>query len=260
MRLLRYLYTGYAMLWFGLSFLVFFILLLIPVCWPRQHHLVGVFNRWWARLLFFLCAIPVELEWRFTRNPRQQYIFCPNHFSYLDIPVMGLNPHNTIFVGKNDLEKIPLFGFMYRKLHITVNRKRLKSKFETFVKSCRAIDEGKSLVIFPEGGIISEREPVMASLKDGAFRVAIEKQIPLVPVTLPFNRLILPADEFLLRWGKVKVIFHEPLKTEGLTLHDLEHLKKQMYTTIQNELNRYYGSKQSPHNEAGATGATGANG
>lgn len=242
MRLLRYLYTGYAILLFGLSFIPFFILLLIPIVWRRQHQLVGIFNRWWARLLFFLCAMPVRLEWRFKRNPREQYIFCPNHFSYLDIPVMGLNPHNTIFVGKNDMEKIPLFGFMYRKLHITVNRRKLKSKFETFVKSCRAIDEGKSLVIFPEGGIISEYEPVLAPLKDGAFRVAIEKQIPLVPVTLPYNRLILPAHTFLLKWGKVKAIFHEPIQTKGLTLNDLDRIKQQMYDVIQFELDRHYAS------------------
>lgn len=243
MRLLRYLYTGYALTLFGLSFTIFFVLLLIPIIWRRQHRLVGIFNRWWARLLFFLCAIPVKLEWRFKRNPKQQYIFCPNHFSYLDIPVMGLNPHNTIFVGKNDMEKIPLFGFMYRRLHITVNRRKLKSKFETFVKSCRAIDEGKSLVIFPEGGIISEHEPVLAPLKDGAFRVAIEKQIPLVPVTLPYNRLILPAHTFLLNWGKVKAIFHEPIQTEGLTLGDLDRLKQQMYDVIQHELDRHYADR-----------------
>ncbi|GIV36710.1 MAG: 1-acyl-sn-glycerol-3-phosphate acyltransferase [Cyclobacteriaceae bacterium] len=240
MRLLRFLYTCYAVTLFGLTFLPFFLLLLIPIVWRKQHKLVGIFNRWWARLLFLLCGMPVKLEWRFMRNPRQQYIFCPNHFSYLDIPVMGLNPHNTIFVGKNDMEKIPLFGFMYRKLHITVNRKRLKSRFETFVKSCRAVDEGKSLVIFPEGGIISEYEPVMAPLKDGAFRVAIEKQIPLVPVTLPYNHLILPAHTFLLRWGKVKAIFHEPIPTHGLTLNDLDRLKEQMYNIIQSELNRHY--------------------
>lgn len=247
MRLLRYLYTGYALTLFGLSFVIFFVLLLIPIIWRRQHKLVGIFNRWWARILFFLCAIPVKLEWRFQRNPNKQYIFCPNHFSYLDIPVMGLNPHNTIFVGKNDMEKIPLFGFMYRRLHITVNRKKLKSKFETFVKSCRAIDEGKSLVIFPEGGILSEYEPVLAPLKDGAFRVAIEKQIPLVPVTLPYNRLILPAHTFLLKWGKVKAIFHEPIYTDGLTLNDLDRLKQQMYDVIQNELDRHYAGRKSTH-------------
>ena len=75
-----------------------------------------------------------------------------------------------------------------------------------------AIDEGKNLVIFPEGGIITLKDPVMAKFKDGAFRVAIEKQIAIVPVTIPFNWIILPPDEFLLRWHPLKVIFHEPIE------------------------------------------------
>ncbi|MCK6616584.1 MAG: 1-acyl-sn-glycerol-3-phosphate acyltransferase [Cyclobacteriaceae bacterium] len=240
MKILRVLYTGYALLVFGILFLIFFFPLLIPIFFQRKHHLVGILNRWWAHLLFFFTFLPVKIEWRFKPNPRKQYIFCPNHFSYLDIPAMGLNKHNTIFVGKNDMENIPLFGFMYRKLHITVDRTKLKSKFNTFIRSCRAVDEGKSLVIYPEGGIISEKEPILARLKDGAFRVAIEKQIPLVPVTMPYNRLILPPDRFLLRWGHVKLVFHEPIETSGKTLEDMTALKQQLYSVIQTELNKHY--------------------
>lgn len=239
MKILRVLYTGYALLIFGILFFIFFFPLLIPIAFPRQHHLVGILNRWWARALFFLVFIPVKMEWRFKPDPRQQYIFCPNHFSYLDIPAMGLNKHNTIFVGKNDMENIPLFGFMYRRLHITVDRSKLKSKFNTFIRSCQAIDEGKSLVIFPEGGILSEKEPVMAHLKDGAFRLAVQKQIPLVPVTLPFNRIIMPPDRFLLHWGTVKLIFHEPVQTRGMTMEEIPALKKKLYDIIQTELNRH---------------------
>jgi 1-acyl-sn-glycerol-3-phosphate acyltransferase len=240
MKIFRVLYTGYALLVFSILFVVFFIPLLVPIAFPRQHRLVGILNRWWARALFFFTFLPVKTEWRFKPDKKRQYIFCPNHFSYLDIPVMGLNKHNTIFVGKNDMENIPLFGFMYRKLHITVDRSKLKSKFNTFLRSCRAIDEGKSLVIYPEGGIISEKEPVMARLKDGAFRVAIEKQIPVVPVTIPYNRLILPPDKFLLRWGVVKLIFHEPIETTGLGLADMPVLKQRVYSVIQTELDKHY--------------------
>jgi len=257
MKAFRLLYTGYALLIFSILFLFFFLLLLIPILFKKQHHLVGVFNRWWARALFFLTFLPVKVEWRFQPVPNQQYIFCPNHFSYLDIPVMGLNKHNTIFVGKNDMENIPLFGFMYRNLHITVDRSKLKSKFNTFLRSCQAIDEGKSLVIYPEGGIMSEKEPVLARLKDGAFRVAIEKQIPLVPVTMPFNRLILPTDKFLLHWGIVKLIFHQPIQTTGTTLADMPALKQQLYSVIQTELDKHYANRPTP---AGQTGAPGPDG
>ncbi|MDX1627987.1 MAG: lysophospholipid acyltransferase family protein, partial [Fulvivirga sp.] len=210
-KIIRGLHSIYAFLVFALSFLFFFILLLIPIIFSKKHHLVGIFNRWWARSFFGLIFIRFETIYKSNIDPDQQYIFCPNHFSYLDIPSMGLNKFNSIFVGKSDMEKIPLFGFMYRKLHITVNRESLKSRYETILKSRKAIDEGKNLVIFPEGGILTKNPPKMARFKDGAFRTAIEKQIPVIPVTIPFNWIILPDSSWLLRRRKIRVIFHEPI-------------------------------------------------
>ncbi|NJM26626.1 MAG: 1-acyl-sn-glycerol-3-phosphate acyltransferase, partial [Bacteroidia bacterium] len=97
-------------------------------------------------------------------------------------------------------------------------------------------DKGKSLVIFPEGGIYTKEPPRMVRFKDGAFRAAIEKQIPLVPVTIPNNWIILPDEAFLLRWGTVHVIFHEPIETKGLTLADMDRLKSDVYQVIDLEL------------------------
>jgi 1-acyl-sn-glycerol-3-phosphate acyltransferase len=103
----------------------------------------------------------------------------------------------------------------------------------------QAVDEGKSLVIFPEGGILTKHAPAMIKFKDGAFRIAIEKQIPIVPVTIPNNWIILPDQEpLLLRWGLMKVIFHEPIDTKGITLKDVDTLKDQAYSTIHTELQK----------------------
>lgn len=239
MKVLRWIYTGYAILVFSILFLVFFLLFLVPILFPKKFKLVGLFNRWWAKILFTLLGMPWSIEYRGNLSASRQYIFCPNHFSYADIPVMGLNKHNTIFVGKNDMEYIPLFGLMYRRLHITVDRGNMKSRAKTFKKSLTAIDEGKSLVIYPEGGIVSEKEPVMGKFKDGAFRAAIEKQIPIVPVTLPNNWIILPPDKFLIRWKPVKIIFHEPIETKGLKPSDVPSLKEKVYHTIDQELEKY---------------------
>ncbi len=236
MKVLRVLHTGYGLLVFTILFLVFFPFLLIPIFSPKMFSLTGILNRWWAKLLFFFVGIPCHQEYRSPHAPGKQFVFCPNHFSYLDIPTLALNRHNTIFVGKSEMENIPLFGFMYRKLHITVNRSSLRSRSNTLIRSLRAIDEGKSLVIFPEGGIITEREPKMARFKDGAFRVAIEKQIPIVPVTIPYNWIILPPNEFVLRWHRLQIIFHEPISTEGLSLNDVDELKKKVYSVIDSEL------------------------
>ncbi len=239
MKILRVIHTGYGLVVFAVLFFLFLPLLMIPILFPSQFRLTGWINRWWARLLFIFVFLPFRTEYRGKMDRKGQYIFCPNHFSYLDIPTLGLNRYNTIFVGKSEMENIPLFGYMYRKLHITVNRASLRSKLNTLRSSMKAIEEGKSLVIFPEGGIITEKDPVMARFKDGAFRVAIEKQIPIVPVTIPHNWIILPPDQFVLRWHPIKVIFHEPVKTIGLTLDDIDDLKKRVFTIIDDELRKY---------------------
>ena len=239
MQLLRTLHASYAVFLFGVLFIVFFPLFLIPISSKKHYRLVGVFNRWWAKVFFTLGLFPYKVESRGCLDPKKKYIFCPNHFSYLDIPAMGLNPVNAIFVGKNDMERIPLFGYMYRKLHITVNRNSLKSRYTTVLKSVEAVEEGKSLVIFPEGGILSDQPPKMGNFKDGAFRVAIEKQIPIIPVTIPYNWIILPDGSYIPRRRLLKVVFHEPIATGGITLEDVEKLKQQTYAIIDAELKRH---------------------
>jgi 1-acyl-sn-glycerol-3-phosphate acyltransferase len=246
MKILRRLYTLYGLIVFILLFIVFFLLLLIPIVFKKQYKLIGIFNRWWARLHFTLIGLPFSVEYRSKLDPDRQYIFCPNHFSYVDIIAMGLNTHNTIFVGKDDMENIPLFGFMYRRLHITVDRAKLKSRYSTMLRTLEALDEGKSLVIFPEGGIITEKDPVMARFKDGAFRASIEKQIPIVPVTIPYNWIILPPDQFLLRWRPLKVIFHEPVYPSGYTLADIEQLKSRVRNIIDSELQQHLAYENRP--------------
>ncbi len=134
------------------------------------------------------------------------------------------------------METIPAFGFMYRRLHITVDRSKLKSRYSTLVKSLKALDDGKSLVIFPEGGIVTERDPIIGPFKDGAFRASIEKQIPIVPVTIPYNWIILPADEFLMRWRPLKIIFHEPIDPSGYTMERIEEYKQRVRFVIEEEL------------------------
>lgn len=239
MKIIRWIHTMYGCVVFGTLFALFLPFLMIPIIFPSQFKLVGFLNRWWARLMFSLIFIPFRLEYREKLDSKKQYVFCPNHFSYIDIPTLGLNHHNTIFVGKSEMESVPLFGYMYGRLHITVDRTKLRSKYITVKKSIDAIDEGKSLVIYPEGGIMTTKDPVMGRFKDGAFRVAIEKQIPIVPVTIPYNWIILPPNEFLLRWHFMKMIFHKPIETRGLTLDDIDTLKSQTTAVIAAELKKY---------------------
>ncbi len=236
MKIINALYALYALLLFIILFALLFPFFLIPIIFKSLYKWVGILNRIWARIFFTLLFFKYQNEYRFAVDKSKQYIFCPNHFSYLDIPAMGLNEFNSVFVGKNDMEKVPLFGFMYRKLHITVNRNSLKSRYATLLRSIQALGQGKSLIIFPEGGMITQEAPTMAKFKDGAFRAAIEKQIPIVPVTIPFNWIILPDGVWLPKRHLLKVIYHEPIDTKGMTIDQLEKLKSRTFNVINEEL------------------------
>ena len=241
MKILKVIHTLYAVIIFNIIFLLFFPLFLIPIYFPSKFKLVGVLNRWWAWLFFPLTGFPWHIEYRQKLDPKKTYIFCPNHFSYLDIAIMGLNKHNTIFVGKSAMEKIPMFGFMYRNLHITVDREKLSSRYSTYTRSVAALEHGKSLVIFPEGGMVTHRPPSMGRFKDGAFRAAIEKQIEIVPVTIPYNWIILPDRKYImLNWKPLKLIFHEPVDPTQYTLKEVAVLREKVYSTIEAELKKHF--------------------
>lgn len=142
-------------------------------------------------------------------------------------------------MGKNSMEKIPLFGYMYKRMHITVDRQNLKSRYKALNEAAEALEEGKSLTIFPEGGIFTKEPPQLVPFKDGAFRLAIEKQVPIVPVTLPYNWIILPDDGNLLidkKDRRVKAIFHEPIETKGMVIKDIQKLKEHTFSIIEKEL------------------------
>ncbi|MFW5762024.1 MAG: lysophospholipid acyltransferase family protein, partial [Cyclobacteriaceae bacterium] len=169
-----------------------------------------------------------------------QYIFCPNHFSFLDIPVMAMVPVFSLYTGKESIKKVPLFGYMFSKIHIAIDRSTSKGRYEAYQKYEKAIDQGKSLIIFPEGGIWTEAPPKMSKFKDGPFKTAIIKQIPIIPVTIPYNWIILPDNgKYLFHWHRCKAVYHNPIETNGMTMEQMEDLKQQVYQTIDAELKKH---------------------
>lgn len=238
--LLKRLYSIYMIAIFVALFTLLLVPFLVIIQVPSWHRYVAHINRLWTKLFYALTFMPLEVQKSNQIDPKGCYMFCPNHASYLDIPIMGSTPTDFMFVGKNAMEKVPLFGYMYRNLHITVDRNSLKSKHSTYVRSKEAIDAGRSLVIFPEGGVFAEHPPEMIPFKNGAFKIAIEKQIPIVPVTIPHNWIILPDDgRYLLKRKKAKLIYHDPVETKGLSLSDLDSLKQQIYQVIDQEMKKY---------------------
>lgn len=241
MQFVRRLYSIWCYIWFlGLFLLLFpfFYIFLQKEKWhPRAHYL----NRLWGHLFFPMCFMPVSIEHRAKIDKHKPYVFCANHTSVFDIAVMGVVIENFYaFVGKRELARIPLFGYMFTKLHITVDRSSRVSSYRTMQTALDTLAKGRSIMIFPEGGIVTEHPPQMTAFKDGPFRMAIEKQVPVVPITLPYNWYILPDDgKLLFRWHPIKAIVHEPVSTTGMTMEDLPRLKKITFDIIDRELRKY---------------------
>jgi 1-acyl-sn-glycerol-3-phosphate acyltransferase len=235
---LRKIYRAWCLFWFLLVFLTlypFFLLFIQRKEWHAYGHFL---NKIWAHVVFTLVFLPAKVEKRFKPAKKTPYIYCPNHASYLDIPSLcyGL-PGHFLFVGKASLTKVPLFGYMFRRLYIPVDRNRIKSKYDTMIKCYKAIDDKKSIAIFPEGTIPKGNHPNLISFKDGPFRMAIEKQVAIVPVTIAYNWIILPDDnKFIPRRHLMKMVIHEPIETKGMTLEDTELLKQRTFAVIEEEL------------------------
>lgn len=175
-------------------------------------------------------------------NPNQSYVICPNHTSYLDIMLIYLSiPVYFHTMGKAELLKVPLFRKFFEKMNIPVNRKSKVDSHRALLRAGADVEKGISVALFPEG-TIHHNGPKMGRFKNGPFMLAIEKQVPIVPVTFMNNWILLP-DDFQHRVGQpglARVIMHPPIDTKGMTLDDIETLKQRVYDIIDRPLREAY--------------------
>lgn len=235
---MKLVYTIWCAVWFvGLYLLLFPIqfVFLQRDDWKPMAHTI---NRIWGTLFFWVIGMPVRVEHLFRPDPKQTYVFCANHFSYLDIAAMGVIVKNYYaFVGKSEVKHIPLLGYMFAKLHVQVDRNQPNSRAYSLAKSIRTLASGQSIMIFPEGGIHAPEPPQMVVFKDGAFTMAIQQQVPVVPVTLLTNYQILPdRSPIRFHWHPLRAVIHSPIATTGMTQDDVKRLKEETYQVINTEL------------------------
>jgi 1-acyl-sn-glycerol-3-phosphate acyltransferase len=237
MILFRWLHTIYATILFVITFLVWFPLLFVFAQKASWHIYAYKLTQFWGFIFFFLVGIRVKIENENEEKLPKPCIYVANHFSFSDIAAFTLVANDACFVGKQSIEKAPLFGYFFTSLHITVNRSSLRDRASVIAKSVEALENGKSLFIFPEGGIRSTNPPHQVKYKDGAFRTAISKGVSIVPVTFPYNWRLFPDDgKFLLRSNYLNIVVHKAIDTTNLTDSDIPVLRDMTQKIIQTEL------------------------
>ena len=211
-------------------------LLLIFTLKEEYYHLLWKLVRIWSRVLIYGMGFGLKFQLDEKIEPNKSYMFCPNHASFMDPFILIVSSKNPIvFVGKKELAKIPVFGFFYKRVVIMVDRSNPESRKRVFEMAKKRLQNGVSIAIFPEG-LVPDEDVVLAPFKKGAFSLAIEFDVPIVPQVYYDCKRLFSWNFFKGGFGIFRVRQHKFIATHGLTLDDVDQLKEETYTIIYNDL------------------------
>ena len=241
MKLFTKIFATFYRIWVYLIIAFFTILLfpflLISILKHSWYPFFFKVARTWSILVIYGIGCYPVIKRDIIYEKGKSYMFVANHTSMMDIMLMFHATKNPfVFVGKKELAKIPLFGYIYKRTCILVDRGNTKSRVEAFRRAEIRLNEGLSVCIFPEGGVPDDLSILLDEFKDGAFRLAIEHQIPLAPMTFHDNKKRFPYSFFIGGPGKMRVKVHKLIPTAYLTLDNRKELKKETREVILEEL------------------------
>ncbi len=183
----------------------------------RLQHRVAVA---WARMVLRICMVRVDVLGAEKLDPQQPYVFCSNHFSLIDTPLMfGSMPREFRILARDNLWKIPFLGWhLNRAGHIPVARESPRAAARNIREAADRVRNGVSILLFPEGE--RTRQPNMRRFKPGAAYIAIQAGVPIVPMALVGTRDILPPSSSHLHPARAELRVGEPIDTAGFTNRD----------------------------------------
>jgi 1-acyl-sn-glycerol-3-phosphate acyltransferase len=236
-KVLTALYLLYAALIFiGLMFIVLPLVLVASAVLDAStgRRLILFFLRCWAWGFSIPTFFWVKTINQHIINRNLPHIYVGNHGSYLDAIAVCLSiPQYFSPLGKVEMTKIPVFGSIYKRIVVLIDRSSKESR-ERSVNLLKAdLAKGESILIFPEG-TMNKTELHLSEFYDGAFRIAIETQTTLMPFVMISNRELLPrVNPLKARPGIIKTVFITPVDVKGLTLDDLPMLKQKVFDLME---------------------------
>ena len=207
----------------------------------KGGNMIYKISRFWADAFFFMTGIRHWNIYEEAHDKTQEYIFVSNHISYLDIPMMmkAIKGQHIRILGKAEMAKIPIFGSIYKRGAVTVDRDNVKARSKSVKRLIAFIHKKISVFICPEGTFNITHQP-LKSFYDGAFKIAIETQKPIRPILFldTYDRLNY-KNIFSLTPGKCRAVYLSQTCTEGLTLKDVASLKDKIFKQMEDALIRY---------------------
>lgn len=226
---------------------------ILPISNGKRAILVVL--RTWATLFSFFSFFWVSTKNQISVNRSKSHIYVGNHGSYLDAIAVCISvPQYFSALGKVEITKVPIFGLIYKRIVVLINRSSKESREQSVAALKKDIANGQSVLIFAEG-TMNQTEKPLADFYDGAFRIAIETQTPIIPFVMINNRELLPRkDPLKARPGLITTIFLPEVSVVGLTMDDVLALKKKVYDLMEeailNPLSAYGISPQKGEKQA----------
>ena len=233
------LWKIYFFIWFLISMIVVYPMFLILFGKKKRYKTAFKLKKIWSWFLSLITGV-VLIRKGMENFPEPPYVLVSNHSSYFDIILIyPLVPDYFTIIGKSEIMKWPLFNIFFTKgMNIPVDRRSRKSGHNAYLRSVEELQKGNSMVLFPEGTIPID-VPNMRRFKNGAFKLAIEEQVPIVPVTFTQNYKRLENGGFLkapASPGLAPAIVHPAIETKGMTEKDIVALRDRVFDIIQNAI------------------------
>ena len=243
MKIFKYIFWIFYRIWFyilvAIPIIILFPFLIVSILKETWYPFFFKIARIWARFILIGMGFNVKIERDQITEKDKSYMFIANHTSMADIMLMLVASKNPfVFVGKAELAKIPLFGFFYKRTSILVDRSSERSRKAVFKNAQRRLGQGLSICIFPEG-LVPDDDVLLTDFKDGAFRLAINHQIPIVPLTFADNKERFSYTFFSGSPGRMRAKMHTFIPTEGLKASDAKTINSASKALILNQLIAY---------------------
>ena len=244
MKALKIVFWTLYRIWFyvlmAIPIIVMFPFLFISILKEKWYPYFFVMARIWAKVILFGMGFYPKVETEEEIIEGKSYMFVCNHTSMTDIMLMlSVVKNPFVFVGKIELSKIPLFGFFYKRTCILVDRSSSKSRMAVFERAQNKINQGYSICIFPEGGVPDDESIVLDEFKDGAFRLAVEHELPIVPITFGDNKKRFSYTFFSGSPGIMRVKIHHVFETKNQNPEYKKTVKEEVKNVILKQLHSY---------------------
>ena len=218
-------------------------IIVIVGCTVGNGHVWGYYpGRLWSKIMVRIFLLPVKVEGRENLEPGQSYIFVANHQGAFDIfLIYGYLNRNFKWMMKRELRRIPFVGFACQTAHHSFVDKRGPGKVKETYKTAReTLSSGMSLVVFPEGARTFDGR--MRDFKKGAFMLADELQLPIVPLTIngSFNVMSRMRDFKWVLWHPLSLTIHQPIYPVGEGHENVMATMRQSYDSVKSALTAEY--------------------